>query len=51
MDMNMHEKMPFYYQRTGPYADLPYHRHTIKTDGCGIVAFAMAASYLLERHE
>ena len=26
----MHEKMPFYYQRTGPYADLPYHRHTIK---------------------
>ena len=49
MDMNMHEKMPFYYQRTGPYADLPYHRHTIKTDGCGIVAFAMAASYLLER--
>ena len=48
--MNMHEKMPFYYQRTGPYADLPYHRHTIKTDGCGIVAFAMAASYLLERN-
>jgi hypothetical protein len=50
MDLNMHEKMPFYYQRTGPYADLPYHRHTIKTDGCGIVAFAMAASYLLERN-
>ena len=46
----MHEKMPFYYQRTGPYADLPYHRHTIRTDGCGIVAFAMAASYLLDRN-
>ena len=49
MDMNMHEKMPFYYQRTGPWADFHYHRHTIRTDGCGIVAFAMAASYLLER--
>ncbi|MBQ3405757.1 MAG: C39 family peptidase [Lachnospiraceae bacterium] len=50
MNTNMHEKMPFYYQRTGPYADLPYHRHTIRTDGCGIVAFAMAASYLLDRN-
>ena len=50
MDTNMHERMPFYYQRTGPWADLPYHGHTIKTDGCGIVAFAMAASYLLERN-
>ena len=50
MITDMHEKMPYYYQRTGPFADLPYHRHTIRSDGCGIVAFAMAASYLLERN-
>lgn len=49
MSMNMHEKMPYYNQRTGPYADYPYHGRTIQTDGCGILAFAMAASYLLGR--
>ncbi len=43
----MHETMPYYSQKTGPYADLPYHGHTVSTDGCGPVAFAMAASYLL----
>ena len=47
--LTMHNQMPHYYQRIGPYADLAYHKHTVRTDGCGPVAFAMAASYLLGR--
>ena len=46
---DMHEKMPLYSQKGEPYGDLPYHGHTVSTDGCGPVAFAMAASYLLQR--
>lgn len=45
----MNEMMPHYNQRNHPWADIPYHGHTVRTDGCGPVAFAMAASYLLGR--
>ncbi len=45
----MHETMPRYSQKTGPFAHLPYHGYTVSTDGCGPVAFAMAASYLCGR--
>jgi|GEM_PF-3775377 len=47
--MTMHEEMPHFSQKTGKYADCPYHGHTISTDGCGPVAFSMAASWLLGR--
>lgn len=45
----MNEEMPHFSQKTGPYKDVPYHANTIGTDGCGPVAFAMAASWLLGR--
>ena len=30
---DMHEKMPLYSQKGEPYGDLPYHGHTVSTDG------------------
>ena len=45
----MHTSMPFYSQKKEPWASCPYHKYKIFTDGCAPVAFAMCASYLLER--
>ena len=47
--LDMHQGMPDFSQKTGPWADLPYRQHTISTDGCAVISFAMAASWLLGR--